>query len=377
MRIAVDARELAGRRTGVGRYLERLLTHWSELPAAREHEFTLYSHAPVGGDWSLPVASVVLPGSGGTRWEQATLAAALRRTRPDVLFAPAYTAPLLAGVPFVLSLHDVSFLAHPEWFGRRERWRRRVITRAAARRARAILTLSEFSRREIQRHTGAAAARIRVVRPGFDLPGEAPAEGPPGSREPLVLFVGTLLNRRHVPELVRAVGLAAGQVPGVRLVVAGDNRTWPREDPAALAAALGLSSLVDVRAFVEEDELRRLYRAAAVFVFLSEYEGFGLTPLEALASGAAPIVLDTPVAREVYGAAARYVARPDPALVAAAMVELLTRPAERAALLSEAPGVLRRYRWGDTAAATLEALVGTERGQTGVKPRSDPGLTPV
>ena len=378
MRIAVDARELVGRRTGVGRYLERLLTHWSDLPRARDHHFTLYSHAPFAGAWRLPVSTTVLAGTGGTRWEQATLAAALRRTAPDVLFAPAYTAPLLAGVPFVLSLHDVSFLAHPEWFGWRERWRRRMLTRAAAHRARVVLTLSEFSRREIERHTRLPAARIRIVRPGLDLPGEATAPAATtGDRAPLVLFAGTLLNRRHVPALVRAVALAAEQIPDVRLVIAGDNRTWPREDPGAIAAALGASSRVEVRAFVEEEELRRLYAEASVFVFLSEYEGFGLTPLEALAAGAAPLVLDTLVAREVYGAAARYVERPEPSAVAAAMVELLRAPERRAALLAEAPAVLARYRWAEAADATLEAIEGPERGQTGVRPQSDPGLTPV
>ena len=364
MRIAVDARELTGRPTGVGRYLERLLTYWGESRAARRHEFTLYAHAPFTGDWSLPVSRLVLGGAGGTRWEQVTLAAALRRARPDVLFAPAYTAPIFSGVPFVLALHDVSFLARPEWFGRRERWRRRVLTRAAAQRARTVLTLSEFSRREIERHTGVSPARIRIVRPGLDLPGAVavPAPAAPAGGPPVVLFAGTLLNRRHVSELVRAVVIAAAEVPGLRLVIAGDNRTSPREDPAAVAAALGASSRVEVRAFVDDEELRRLYASASVFAFLSEYEGFGLTPLEALASGVPPLVLDTPVAREVLGGAAHYVDRPEPSAVAAALVELVTSPARRAAVLAEAPAVLGRYRWADAAAATLEALEGDGAG---------------
>jgi len=91
-------------------------------------------------------------------------------------------------------------------------------------------------------------------------------------------------------------------------------------------------------------------------VFLSEYEGFGLTPLEALASGVPIVVLDTPVAREVYGSAARYVSRPDVAEVAAAIAELFAEGPSRRELLAQAPAVLARYRWRDAARATLAAI---------------------
>jgi glycosyltransferase involved in cell wall biosynthesis len=131
---------------------------------------------------------------------------------------------------------------------------------------------------------------------------------------------------------------------------------------------------VEVRAFVSDEELWGLYASAAVFVFLSEYEGFGLTPLEALARGAPAVVLDTPVAREVYGRAVRYVARPDPATVAEAIVELVTSREARQPLLDEASAVLSRYRWEDAAAATLEAI---EAAALAPPAGSDGGLTPV
>ena len=90
-----------------------------------------------------------MPGAGGTWWEQHGLAAVLRRDRPDVLFAPGYTAPLAVGVPIVLTVHDVSFFAQPDWFSAREGFRRRLLTRWSARKARAIVAVSEFSKREI------------------------------------------------------------------------------------------------------------------------------------------------------------------------------------------------------------------------------------
>jgi glycosyltransferase involved in cell wall biosynthesis len=109
---------------------------------------------------------------------------------------------------------------------------------------------------------------------------------------------------------------------------------------------------------VDDETLGDLYNRAAVFTFLSEYEGFGLTPLEALAAGVPPLMLDTPVAREVHGQAARYL-RWSPGIDAAladALALLLTNEAARREILERAPEVLARYRWDRAAALTLDAI---------------------
>ena len=103
---------------------------------------------------------------------------------------------------------------------------------------------------------------------------------------------------------------------------------------------------------------RSLYSGASAFAFLSEYEGFGLTPLEALASGVPPVVLDTPVAREVYGDAAVYVPRRRASTLVADALERRAWPERRASAGARArrPRVLARYDWRRTAAATLAVL---------------------
>ena len=358
MHIAIDARELVSRPTGVGRYLSRLIDSWDSLPAAQAHRFTLLAHGTIALPAnSLDVQQVVLPGRGGTAWEQGTLPGALRRLSPDVLFAPGYTAPILCPAPIALAVHDVSFASHPEWFPWREGVRRRLVTRLAARRAAVVLTLSAFSRGEIVRHLGIEASKVRVIPLGLGLSPdvERPAAAAP-SGAPHILFVGSLFNRRHVDALVRAMPSVLRRVPGARLTIVGDNRTWPRIDPAGLADELGITTHVTVTTFVDDARLRALYAEATTFAFLSEYEGFGLTPLEALAAGVAPVVLDTPVAREVYGAAATYVAAPDAGLVADALTAVLTEPEHRARVLEAAPAVLAQYRWADAAPATLRAI---------------------
>jgi len=359
MHIAVDARELAGDRTGVGRYLEQLLAHWNGMAEAARHHFTLISPTPISHAASaLSVTHLVVPGGGGTAWEQVRLGGAMKRLAPDVLFAPAYSAPLTARLPVALALHDLSFFAHPEWYSAREGLRRRLVTTAAARRARVILTLSQFQREEIARHLRIPGERVRVVPLGLGMRGVDTSETEAGRREeqPIVLYVGSIFNRRHVPSLIRAMPTVLGRVSAARLVVVGDNRTHPREDLHALVRELGLGPHVTLTSFAADDELRMLYQQAAAFAFLSEYEGFGLTPLEAIASGVPAIVLDTPVAREVYGDAVRYLPGPDPAAVANALVDLLTSRAARQALLVRAPAVLGRYSWQRAAADTLQAI---------------------
>jgi glycosyltransferase involved in cell wall biosynthesis len=354
MHVGIDGRELSGHVTGVGRFLQRLLREWTLSTPGRSHRYSVYS--PDGATAlppDFPGEVVLVPGAGGTRWEQQSLAAAARRDRPDVFFAPGYSAPLLGGVPFVLVIHDVSFIAHPEWFGWREGTRRRVLARWSAARAKRVVTGSRFSRDEIIKHLDLGAEQIRVVHYGIDVPRARPTE----PREPIVLFVGSIFNRRHVPLLLEAFALVAAARPQVRLEIVGNDRTYPPQRIAAMVTALSVVDRIRLRPWVPDDELERLYARASVFAFLSEYEGFGLTPLEALAAGMPSVVLDTPVAREVLGDAAVFVERPDARAVGDAIDALLS-PAgdDRRRVMTAAPAVLARYRWSDAATELLATL---------------------
>lgn len=353
MRIAIDARELCGRPTGVGRYLDRILRGWANLPAAALHEYVLCApETPSLEPLSFHVTITTRSGS-GTRWEQFTLPSLLRHVKADVLFAPGYSGPILSHVPMVLTIHDVSFAAHPGWFGWREGLRRRALTRWAARRASRVLTISEFSRNEIVRHLGISSAKVEVIYPG------ATAYPSPGrtADEPIVLFVGSLFNRRNIPELIAGFARVAGRHPHVRLEIVGENRTIPHVDADALARGSGAGDRIAVRSYVAADTLASLYGSAHLFVFLSDYEGFALTPLDALASGIPVILLDTPVAREIYGDAALYVPRADPLSVADAIERLLFDDNERARLLCVAPSVVARYSWQECAQRVLDELL--------------------
>ena len=364
MRIGIDARELSGRATGVGRYLSGLLAEWARSsPDATRHEFVLYAAASIGAELDARrFGTRLIPGAPGTWWEQVRLRRAIPQDHLDVWFSPAYTAPLTLNLPIVVTIHDVSFAAHPEWFRLREGLRRRWLTRQSAQRARAVVTVSDFSKREIVEHLGIAAEKIHVIPQGVGAGGWAPTGPLTASPEPLapnpyrVLYVGSIFTRRHVTDLIRAFAPIAREHGDVSLDIVGDNRSYPPEDLTGTIAQEGLQRQVRCHEYVSEGELRDLYARARVFAFLSEYEGLGMTPLEALAAGVPPVLLDTEVARESCGEAAVYVPANDLRGVTRALESVLFDEAVRSRVLAAAPAALSKYSWPRAARDTLAIL---------------------
>jgi glycosyltransferase involved in cell wall biosynthesis len=353
MRIGIDARELSGQPTGVGRYLAALLREWAVDERAKPHDFVLYAPGALAIDLDQRrFVTRLVPGAPGTWWEQARLPRVAAADHLDVFFAPAYTAPFRLRVPTVVTIHDLSYVRHPEWFRLREGARRRWVTRGTAHRAARILTVSEFSRKEIVDCFGLPANRVQVVISGIDPPIVTPST----DAEPRLLYVGSIFNRRHVPSLIRAFAQLLRARPDASLDIVGANRTYPHEDIGGLIERAGLSGRVRWHEYVSNQRLSELYSRARAFAFLSEYEGLGMTPLEALAVGVPPVVFDTPIARESCGTAAVFVPRDDLPAVAAALESALFDEPTRARILAAAPGVLARYSWPRAARETMEVL---------------------
>jgi glycosyltransferase involved in cell wall biosynthesis len=351
MRIGIDAREIVGQTTGVGRYLSGLLTEWAATGATSRHEFFLYAHAPVPSAPSTFTARIV-PGTSGTWWQQVALPAAARRDRLDVFFAPQYTAPLALRIPTVVVIYDVSFAAHPEWFRMREGLRLRALARLGARRARAVVTISQFSRTEIAEHLGVPDRRIHVIPPGIPVRSVSSTF----ERGARLLYAGSIFNRRHVPDLIRAFAPIARAHGDASLDLVGDNRSYPYEDITAAIDREELGDRIRWHRYASDERLGELYGRARGFAFLSEYEGLGLTPLEALSAGVPPVLFDTPIARESCGDAALYVRQGDHRGVSQAIERLLFDDSTHDALVAAAGGALAKYDWSRAARETLALL---------------------
>jgi glycosyltransferase involved in cell wall biosynthesis len=164
-----------------------------------------------------------------------------------------------------------------------------------------------------------------------------------------------MFNRRHVPELVEAFAEVLAHVPDARLVLVGANRSSPHIDPMDLAVRRKIEHAVEWREYVDDAELEALYSRARVFAFLSEYEGFAMTPMEALAHGVPSVLLDTPVAREIYADAAVRVPL-EGGGIARAIVALMDDEVLREGVLSAGRERLAYFSGERTAAEIRRAL---------------------
>lgn len=368
LRIGVDARELAGRGTGTGRYLRQLLLHWPEPDDA----LLLYTQGPAP-DTAPPCAGTVWRGVGpegarGLAWQERHLPPIADADGLDVFFAPAYWCPLRLRVPRVTTVHDVSFFALPWDFTAWEGARRRLLTRLAIGVSTRLIAVSDFTRRELVRLFPSSAAHTTAIPHGADddLPPSPPRDEARRRlglrpRDPLVVCVGSVFNRRRLPELLAAVARLTTKHPTLRLAVVGDNRTTPRLDLAGHVASLGLSHHVQLAGFVGDETLAELYAAADAAVYLSEYEGFGLPVVEALRRGIPTLAGNRPALSEIFAGAVALAPPDDADAIARALDAVLTDPDLRRRLADAGSRLVARLRWADAARSTRAVLADAAR----------------
>jgi hypothetical protein len=175
-------------------------------------------------------------------------------------------------------------------------------------------------------------------------------------RGPYLLTVGSIFNRRRLPELLRAVARLRPRRPDLRLDVVGDNRTRPPVDFGRLVREVGLEGCVRFEGFLDEDALALRYAAADAAVFLSDYEGFGLPAMEAASRGVPLVVSTRPALSEVFGAVALTVDAEDVSAVAAVLEHLLSAPDLRADLARRGRELAAAHVWADCARRTRAVL---------------------
>jgi alpha-1,3-rhamnosyl/mannosyltransferase len=360
--VGIDARELEGRPTGTGRYLRNLLRHWRE----GDLRLVCYFDGPPALDPVLDhpriLSRTLGDGAGsGAYWQERWLPWAARQDGIDVFFSPAYSCPLSLDVPRVTAVHDLSFFAHPQDFSFSDALRRRILVRAALRVSRLVPVCSDFTRRELGRLFPDLLGKAVHVPLGADddLPPAPPrdeARARLGVHGPYVITVGAVLNRRCLPELLRAAARLVRRHPGLVLDVVGENRTRPRLDLRGMVASLGLGPRARLSGFVAEPDLALRYAAADAAVFLSEYEGFGLPALEAAARGVPLVVARPPALGEVFRDAAILVDPRDEAAVARALDLVLSDGGCRERLLAAGRALAARHSWADAARRTHACL---------------------
>jgi len=324
MLIGVDAHNLEGKRTGVGRYLMNLLQEWSRANGrdqAADVNFILYfkDEIPIDLPSSRLFESKLLKVDSTVKFVHWDLPRAAQKDKVDILFCPAYVAPFFYRGKIALTLHDISYEVRPKefnWLTPADKILLKWVSKKSAQKAAMIFTPSEFSRQEVIRHYNVPADKVKKTLLSVDpalsaLPeniGEAAVEVKKryALGDEFIFYVGSIFTRRHLAEVIQSFSLLAKEKTDCRLLLGGRDYTINKAVSRLIEKKneeLGRQAILRVD-FIGDDDLKLLYSACAFFIWLSDYEGFGLPVLEAMSLGAPVITSRGSSLAEVAGQAA-------------------------------------------------------------------------
>jgi len=289
---------------------------------------------------------------------------------PEGLLAPALDQ--------VTIVHDLLPLRYPSEYPRQQYYFRHYLP-AVLRASRAVIAVSEATRKDMLAFYGMAPERVQVVLSGYDPQRFAPEPAGGPSTEPYLLYVGNVMPHKNLGRLIEAFAAVSRRRP-VALKLRGWGRSRHVRDLRARIAHLGLEPRVDWQPYAPDDELPALYRGARALVLPSLHEGFGLTALEAMACGTPVVASRESSLPEVVGDAAALVDPLDVASIAAGINQVLADDGLRALLRER--GLLRaqRFSWEATAQAVRRVISAVSPGDVGLRPprgtTRTPGCTP-
>lgn len=374
MHIGIDARFYGPLAKGLGRYVQKLIEHLEKLDG--ENTYTVFLRQEA---WDLyqpknPRFQKVLA---DVAWyslrEQIDLPKILRSRKLDLMHFPHYNVPVLYRGPFVVTVHDLILSQYPtrraSTLGPLFYWIKHtaynVVIRSAIRRAKAVLTVSEYSKQAIVDEFHIAPEKITVAYeaadPLPDVERDHQREAKIRSLQPYLLYVGNAYPHKNLEGLLSAFqSIKKRFQQPLNLVLVG-KKDYFYERLEQLARSLHIQDSVRFAGGVSDAELAMLYRHAALYVFPSFIEGFGLPPLEAMRAGVPVVSSNRSCLPEVLGDAAVYVDPADTEALANAMLSVLADTNKQQELRKRGFQQVEQYRWDDLARTTLSVYTEKRR----------------
>jgi glycosyltransferase involved in cell wall biosynthesis len=353
MRVAIDARKLHD--FGIGTYLRNLLRQLAHLD--RDTEYVLLCHAhdlDAAAHLAPNFRTVLEPSPNYSLREQFHVPWVLLRERPSLFHAPHYVLPPAVTCRSVVTIHDCIHLRFPQYLSNRAaHLYARAAMWSAVRRSNCILTVSEASKRDILHFFNVPPEKIVVVYNAIDerFSVDPIEEEVARVRERyqldqrFVLYVGNIKPHKNLVRLIEAFDeLRRGELEDLKLLIIGDQIS---KLPALRLAVHEhkLHKHVRFLGYMSDDTLAILYRLASVFVFPSLYEGFGLPPLEAMASGTPVVTSNLSSLPEVTGDAAILIDPYDVESIVDGMRRVLTNPTLAADMRVKGLIRAREFSW--------------------------------
>ena len=348
--VAVNAAIIGERPTGLGLYAaslvdaldalgERLIVYTSrpDLLAA-PHARLVGTPAAVRPERGLRGHALRL------LWTQTGLRARMRHHRPRLLLNLMPEGILWPPVPQAAIVHDLLPLHYPAEYPRHQYYFRHYVP-AALRHSRAVIVISESTRRDVLDLYRLPPEKVHVVYCGYDPRRFSPGPTDRARGEPYALYVGNVMPHKN---LLRVVEAFARLNPGVRLVIRGSGRAHHVRALHERIATLGIASRVDWQPYAPDDELVELYRGARMLLLPSLYEGFGLPALEAMGCGTPVLTSSTSSLPEVVGDAALLVDPTDTDSIADAVMRLFEDDVLAKELAERGLARARLFSWEKT-----------------------------
>ena len=368
MRVALDGRQFYQQTSGLSLYNVSLTRALAKTRPDLELVL-LYAGGEVGARGGLTEGRWVRVRAPSQLWKQIGVPWALRQHDVDLFHATSGGVPIASPCRIVATILDLLAEIDPSWLPTGVGLRVRAMTRLSARRADHLIAISESTRQDLLDRYGTAASKIDVIpcavgpefqddvdptrlaeiRRGYELPAR-----------PFILFVGTLFRWRNIPRLVAAHRILIDRGVDADLVLAGRNVWGDRAVDEALAAN-GTADRVRRLGFVRDEDLPGLYRLATVFAYPSLHEGFGIPPLEAMASGIPVVSSAVSSLPEVVGDAGLLVDPRSTEQLADALGSVFDDESLRRDLAARGRLRARRFSWDDVArrtAAVYERVIG-------------------
>ncbi len=359
-------------RAGIGRYTRDIVSALAKLDSPHRYTLVVSNDSPLENLPSFPenFSVKVLPFSERwltILWYRANLPLWIDRWagRFDLFHSPDFVLPPLASAPGLLTVHDLSFMKHPDGALPKLRdWLLRVVPKSVARAAH-VLADSESTSRDLQELLHVPAKKITVVGAGVE-PRFHPVTDESvlvtvrrkyNLPENFVLGVGTLEPRKNFTGLIAAFTQIAADAPELHLVIAG-GKGWLYEPIFAAAEASPARERIHLIGFVADDDLPVLYSMARVFAYPSFYEGFGIPILEAMACGTPVITADNSSLPDIGGDAVRLVNANDSAALAQALVSVYADGELRARYIARGIERAAQFTWKRAAQKLLAVYDG-------------------
>jgi glycosyltransferase involved in cell wall biosynthesis len=371
MRVAIDIRKL--RDYGIGTYVRNIVTQIGRLDT--DNEYVLISR-PEDLEFTKTLApnirGVISTAGNYSVSEQFAIPSIVRREQADVFHAPHYVLPPLVSCPSVVTIHDCIHLMFPQYLPNRFAYTyARAFMWTATHRSAHVLTVSEASKRDILRFYRIPPDKITVAYNAIDerfnrMPAAediARVKERFQLHDPFVLYVGNIRPHKNIERLIEAFALVrTGPLANTKLLIIGDEISkYPTLRRAVHRGKL--HKHVRFLGFVGGDTLAALYRLATVFAFPSLYEGFGLPPLEAMASGTPVVTSNVSSLPEVVGDAAILVDPREPTAIAHGLRRALLDPVLRAQMRERGLARAQHYSWTRTTETILRIYRETAAGR--------------